>query len=159
MKKIISSKIGFGDAFEMIKNNASTLGMRLPDWDEDNIVRVQVPDEHSKMTRPYLYLETTFERLPWKESNFELFAPNWDVVNVRDIACEDTTLKMWKATPEFDIDSDKWIININVDGDIMPVGKMSDDDMETFEYLRLDSEREAVDWILSKPHLYISEEV
>ncbi|EOQ01307.1 hypothetical protein IKC_06264 [Bacillus cereus VD184] len=32
------------------------------------------------MTAPYLYVESRFGRVPWKETNIELFAENWEVV-------------------------------------------------------------------------------
>ncbi len=54
--------------------------MRLPQWGEDVVIRAQFPDEHSKMTAPYLYVESRFGRVPWKETNIELFAENWEVV-------------------------------------------------------------------------------
>ena len=67
----------FGQAFDQIKLNG---GMRLPQWSEDVVVRVQSPDEHSKMTAPYLYVESRFGKVPWKETMIELFSDNWEVV-------------------------------------------------------------------------------
>ena len=32
------------------------------------------------MTAPYLYVESRFGRVPWKETMIELFAENWEVV-------------------------------------------------------------------------------
>lgn len=56
-------------------------------------IELQVPDEHSKMTRPYLfhvsprgttnhYGDTTkdFERVPWLPSNTDLLAEDWKIV-------------------------------------------------------------------------------
>ena len=54
--------------------------MRLPNWRGDVIIRVQVPDEHSKMTAPYLYVESRFGKVPWKETMIELFSDKWEVV-------------------------------------------------------------------------------
>ena len=67
----------FGRAFENVKRG---MGMRLPQWKEDVVIRVQYPDEHSKMTAPYLYVESRFGKVPWKETMIELFAENWEVV-------------------------------------------------------------------------------
>ncbi|PTC15428.1 Thoeris anti-defense Tad2 family protein [Bacillus wiedmannii] len=69
--------MNFGQAFEEVKNGK---GMRLPQWSDDVVIRAQFPDEHSKMTAPYLYVESRFGRVPWKETNIELFAENWEVV-------------------------------------------------------------------------------
>lgn len=77
----------FGSAFEAIKvasltkvKNDNPKGMRLPSWSEDVVIRVQVPDENSKMTAPYLYVESRFGRVPWKETMIELFSDKWVLV-------------------------------------------------------------------------------
>ncbi|PFB24149.1 Thoeris anti-defense Tad2 family protein [Bacillus cereus] len=69
--------MNFGQAFEEVKKGK---GMRLPQWSPDVVIRAQFPDEHSKMTAPYLYVESRFGKVPWKETNIELFAGNWEVV-------------------------------------------------------------------------------
>ncbi|ASN71456.1 Thoeris anti-defense Tad2 family protein [Bacillus toyonensis] len=69
--------MNFGQAFEEVKKGK---GMRLSQWSKDVVIRAQFPDEHSKMTAPYLYVESRFGRVPWKETNIELFAENWEVV-------------------------------------------------------------------------------
>lgn len=78
----------FAEAFKTIKDsslnkhqNGEPKGMRLPTWKEDVIVRVQVPDEHSKMTAPYLYVESRFGKVPWKETMIELFSNDWELVS------------------------------------------------------------------------------
>ena len=70
--------MNFGQAFEEVKKDK---GMRLPQWSEDVVIKAQFPDEHSKMTAPYLYVESRFGRVPWKETNIELFAENWEVTD------------------------------------------------------------------------------
>jgi len=72
----------FGRAFDLVNRKTVTLGMRLPQWSKEVIVRVQFPDQHSKMTSPYLYVESRFGRVPWKETMIELFADNWEVVEI-----------------------------------------------------------------------------
>jgi hypothetical protein len=80
--------MNFGDAFNAIKdaslskaqNPTLPKGMRLPAWSGDVIIRVQVPDENSKMTAPYLYVESRFGRVPWKETMIELFSEKWELV-------------------------------------------------------------------------------
>lgn len=77
----------FGSAFTAIKDatlakeeNSNPKGMRLPSWSPDVVIRVQKPDEHSKMTAPYLYVESRFGRVPWKETMIELFSNSWELV-------------------------------------------------------------------------------
>lgn len=70
--------LNFGTAFEAAKKGK---GMRLPQWSPDVVIRVQYPDEYSKMTAPYLYVESRFGRVPWKETMIELFSENWEIVD------------------------------------------------------------------------------
>ena len=67
----------FGLALEAMKAGK---GARLPKWSEDVVIRAQYPDEHSKMTAPYLYVESRFGRVPWKETMIELFSEDWKIV-------------------------------------------------------------------------------
>ena len=67
----------FGEALEEVKKGK---GMRLPNWSKDVVIRAQFPDKHSKMTAPYLYVESRFGRVPWKETMIELFSEEWEVV-------------------------------------------------------------------------------
>ena len=68
----------FSTALEHVKQG---FGIRLPQWAEDVVIRCQRPDKHSKMTAPYLYVESRFGNVPWKETMIEMFAGNWDLVD------------------------------------------------------------------------------
>lgn len=67
----------FGEALESVKKGN---GMRLPKWSLDVIILAQYPDENSKMTAPYLYVQSRFGKVPWKETMIELFSEEWEVV-------------------------------------------------------------------------------
>ena len=69
--------MNFGEAFEEVKKGSS---MRLPAWQPDVLIKAQYPDENSKMTAPYLYVESRFGKVPWKETMIELFSDKWEVV-------------------------------------------------------------------------------
>jgi DUF1680 family protein len=78
----------FGTAFTAIKDatlssveNDNKKAMRLPAWSEDVTIRVQKPDQHSKMTAPYLYVESRYGNVPWKETMIELFSNKWELVD------------------------------------------------------------------------------
>ena len=82
------ARMSFGDALKLVKRG---MGMRLPQWKEDVVIRAQFPEEdvviraqfpgeHSKMTAPYLYVESRFGRVPWRETEIELFSEEWEVV-------------------------------------------------------------------------------
>lgn len=73
------NNLSFGMAFDILKKGEFS-GMRLPQWKEDVVIRIQYPDEHSKMTAPYLYVESRFGKVPWKETMIELFSEKWEVV-------------------------------------------------------------------------------
>ena len=69
--------LNFGEALEEVKKGK---GMRLDHWSEDVVIRAQYPDDNSKMTAPYLYVESRYGRVPWKETMVELFSEEWIVV-------------------------------------------------------------------------------
>lgn len=75
-----NGKLSFEMALSQVKKGK---GMRLTQWQHDVVIKAQFPDEHSKMTAPYLYVESRFGRVPWKETMIELFAENWEVVDLK----------------------------------------------------------------------------
>ena len=68
--------MNFGNALELVKKGKA---MRLPRWQDDVKIKAQFPDQNSKMTAPYLYVESRFGRVPWKETMIELFSEDWEV--------------------------------------------------------------------------------
>lgn len=43
-------------------------------------LELQVPDEHSKMTLPYIFMKTTDNhRVPWLASQTDLLMSDWDL--------------------------------------------------------------------------------
>lgn len=69
--------MNFGQALEALKKGGS---VRLPAWQPDVMIKCQRPDEHSKMTAPYLYVESRYGLVPWKETMIELFSENWELL-------------------------------------------------------------------------------
>ena len=70
----------FEDALREIKNHRDGTGMRLPHWAPEIVIKVQYPDENSKMTSPYLYVDSRFGRVPWRETFPEMFNELWEVL-------------------------------------------------------------------------------
>ncbi len=75
----------FGQVIEALKKGqiASRLG-----WNGKGIfIELQVPDEHSKMTSPYIFIDTTGlqtdnpdapkSRVPWLASQTDMLAEDW----------------------------------------------------------------------------------
>ena len=79
----LEKQMNFGKALEEVKQGKA---MRLPQWSEDVLIKAQFPDENSKMTAPYLYVESRYGLVPWKETMIELFSEAWEVVLSGDIA-------------------------------------------------------------------------
>ena len=71
--------MNFGQALEEVKKGKA---MRLPQWKEDVKIKAQFPDDNSKMTAPYLYVESRLGNVPWKETMIELFSEDWEVGEV-----------------------------------------------------------------------------
>lgn len=78
----------FGGALDHLKN-----GSRLArkGWNGKNIfIELQIPDEHSKMTQPYIYISTlglqtsnsyaVTGRVPWLASQTDMLAEDWMIV-------------------------------------------------------------------------------
>ena len=76
--------MNFGQAIEAVK-----LGKRVhrAGWNGKGLwVELQTPDEHSKMTLPYLYLNyptdaqnTPGARVPWLASQTDMLAEDWEI--------------------------------------------------------------------------------
>ncbi len=78
----------FGWAIEMLRSGKR---MARDGWNGKGIyIELQVPDEHSKMTQPYIYIVTTGLQtdnpaapkglVPWLASQTDMLAEDWDLV-------------------------------------------------------------------------------
>lgn len=81
---VISENLTFGTVFNGLIEHIGEEGIcaRLPQWTDDMWLKIQMPDEHSKMTIPYLYAEVGRNRVPWFPSNGELFSLEWQLVSI-----------------------------------------------------------------------------
>ena len=72
--------VDFGEALE-----ALTSGQRVAraGWNgKDMYIELQVPDEHSKMTLPYIYMKTVQgDLVPWLASQADIMAKDWAIVD------------------------------------------------------------------------------
>lgn len=66
----------FGNVLEALKAGWTA---RLPHWSDDVRIVLQRPDENSKMTHPYLYVESRYGCVPWKETFVELLSECWEI--------------------------------------------------------------------------------
>lgn len=66
----------FGGALEALKNGQQVF---RDGWNGPNqYIEMQKPDEHSKMTLPYLYIKTVQgDLVPWLASQTDLLATDW----------------------------------------------------------------------------------
>ena len=68
--------MNFGEAIKELKkgNRVSREG-----WNGRGMyLELQVPDEHSKMTQPYIYIKTVQNDLiPWLASQADMLAEDW----------------------------------------------------------------------------------
>lgn len=77
-QKVVDTGQNFSQAFDHVRIIAGS-GMRLPHWGADVLIKSQYPDENSKMTAPYLYVESRFGCVPWKMTEIELFSTEWEI--------------------------------------------------------------------------------
>ncbi len=76
----LRSGLSFGDAIEALK-----YGMRVAraGWNgKDMWLNLQVPDEHSKMSLPYIYMFTAqADQVPWLASQTDMLSEDWVVLS------------------------------------------------------------------------------
>lgn len=77
---------GFGTALSYLKSGKK---LQRSGWNGKSMwIKAQFPDEHSKMTHPYLYIEypsghpayPNGSRVPWLASQTDLMAEDWSIV-------------------------------------------------------------------------------
>ena len=70
--------ITFAEALNLLKNGYK---MTRVGWNgKSQFVELQVPDEHSKMTLPYIFITTVQgDRVPWLASQTDLLAEDWAI--------------------------------------------------------------------------------
>jgi len=80
--------LDFSEALQRLKNGCK---VARSGWNGKGIfVELQRPDEHSKMTSPYIFIDTTGlqttnpdapkSRVPWLASQTDMLAEDWIVV-------------------------------------------------------------------------------
>ena len=67
----------FGDAVKKMKYRGGRFARA--GWNGKNMyIELQVPDEHSKMTLPYIYMKTAQgDLVPWLASQTDMLADDW----------------------------------------------------------------------------------
>lgn len=79
----------FGQALTELKNGNR---VKRKGWNGDGIfLALQVPDKNSKMTQPYIYIDTLGlktnnpnapkGRVPWLASQTDMLTEDWEVIN------------------------------------------------------------------------------
>lgn len=83
----------FGEAIKLLKEGKR---VQRRGWNGKGIfIELQRPDENSKMTHPYIYIDTTGlqtdnehapkNRVPWIASQTDMLAEDWKVVEINPI--------------------------------------------------------------------------
>ncbi|HDK7314610.1 TPA: hypothetical protein PTV97_003771 [Clostridium botulinum] len=63
---------------------------------------------------------------------------------------------MMKATPKFDKEFEKWVIDIETeDGEVIPVGKTINERINLWEVSKWDSKEQAEEWIKARPKILV----
>ncbi len=71
--------MNFGEALEELKVGGKVC---RAGWNGKGMwLKLQVPDEHSKMSLPYIYMSTVDAKLvPWLASQTDMLSEDWEVV-------------------------------------------------------------------------------
>lgn len=81
--------MSFGNAIELLKQGKR---VKRKGWNGRGIfLELQTPDEYSKMTHPYIYIDTTGletsnpnapkDRVPWLASQTDMLSEDWVLYN------------------------------------------------------------------------------
>jgi hypothetical protein len=78
-REIMGDLMNFGHAVELLK--AGLKVARLGWTGKGMWLKLQRPDEHSKMSLPYIYMKTADDHLvPWLASQTDVLSEDWAVV-------------------------------------------------------------------------------
>ena len=88
VKELNIQTVTFGEAIRRLKKGQQ---VSRKGWNRKGIfIELQVPDQYSKMTHPYIYIDTTGlktdnpdapkDRVPWLASQTDMLAEDWIVV-------------------------------------------------------------------------------
>ena len=80
--------MNFGQAIEVLKTGKK---VAREGWNGKGIfIELQIPDENSKMTHPYIFIDTTGldtqntkapkNRVPWLASQTDMLSEDWQIV-------------------------------------------------------------------------------
>ena len=74
-----TNMLSFGDAIEMMKKGRAVTRVG---WNGRGMwLKLQVPDAHSKMSLPYIYMRTADGKLvPWLASQTDMLSNDWCLV-------------------------------------------------------------------------------
>lgn len=70
----------FSRALEILKTGSARVART--GWNGKGMwLELQVPDEHSKMTLPYIYMKTADgHQVPWLASQTDMLSEDWEIV-------------------------------------------------------------------------------
>lgn len=83
---VVENCLSFGSALDKLierendESDNNEYGIRIRTWDEGIVIRIQTPDEFSKMTGRYLYKSKGGKNTPWTPNNEFIFNHFWEVV-------------------------------------------------------------------------------
>ncbi len=70
--------LDFGRALQFLKKGY--IAQRAGWNGSGQYIKLQVPDENSKMNLPYIYISTDGELVPWLASQTDMLAEDWTLV-------------------------------------------------------------------------------
>jgi hypothetical protein len=77
----MEERFDIGQAIQLMRDGRK---VARQGWNGKNMwLRLQVPDAHSKMTEPYVYMHTAQGgKIPWLCSQADLLADDWVICNL-----------------------------------------------------------------------------
>lgn len=80
MLKLCYTGVSFAEAIMQLQAEGDDKAyIRIDKWSEDVKVKIQWPDKNSKMTAPYLYVESRYGKVPWVPTQIEMLTEVYDI--------------------------------------------------------------------------------
>lgn len=80
MLKLCYTGVSFAEAIMQLQAEGDDKAyFRCDKWSEDVKVKIQWPDKNSKMTAPYLYVESRYGKVPWVPTQIEMLTEVYDI--------------------------------------------------------------------------------
>ena len=124
---VVENCLSFGQALDRLierendDKDTNEYGIRIRTWPEGIVIRIQTPDQGSKMTNRYLYKNHKNKNIPWVPNNEFIFNHFWEVVKFvknEDVITDKEIINKMTASMYDNKNYEAWFKNPDVQKEI-----------------------------------------